>query len=145
MEETTKTNGTNGEARSAGTPAPAPAAAAPVSLPSTVRELLGRVSVNGAPSSKKGANNATRWVMEVELGTEPLAIHLFTRFGKAIAIETLGISMAPLNAAYWEAKPFVSRDGDHGVVLQASAAKYNEVARFLLTIDAILPHELRNA
>ena len=151
MEEVTKINGTS-NAHSAEIPAPTAApAAAPVALLSSVRELLGRVSVDGAPSSEKGASNSTRWVMEVELGASPLSIGLITRYGKAIAIETLGISMAPLNESYWAAKPYISRDPEHGLVLHTAknwtrgVPNEQRPARFLLTIDAILPHELRNA
>lgn len=108
-----------------------------------IKEVLGRISVDkeSATVEGEGVGNSTRWVMHVAL-EQPVDVTLlhFTN-GKELLLETLAVSLAPMNDDCWTAKPFVQIDKG---VLQLRRSGQGS-PQFCLTVDALLPQELKAA
>lgn len=88
-----------------------------------VTPVLGFISVEGGTlDDAKPANNATRWIFNVEGGLSPdakLIISLLEpRNKKLIKPDILSCSLLPLDARFYDAKPFVSplNEGDPGTL-----------------------------
>lgn len=141
---TTTSSAPSSAKTSEGSPAETVAIAPEPDPPTSVKEVLGYVSVDGEPSAKEGGGNSTQWVFSLTLWSDAVCVHLQDyRSGKVLPLRELNVSLTPCNAAYWEAKPFVELGDDGSIVVRRSGNVGG--AEMLVAVHALAPNEIRVA
>ncbi len=84
-------------------------AVASSSFKTVVTQVLGRIDAPAAQVLGKPAGNSTRWILDVECvpGTDVELYLLDFNSGRRISPDLKSFTLTALNAAFYDAKPFV--------------------------------------